>query len=353
LQIEIELRVDCLIAMTVRNGVTREIVMNTMQVNNARNCAAKRPGFTLIELLVVIAIIAILAAILFPVFAKARENARRAACMSNLKQIGIGTMQYIQDSDERFPPYVELNDTQATANPFGATPAEKYVVAGGNSLSKGHWHTWMDFIYPYIKSVQVFDCPSRQFPWTNADAVAYYSANAPEQVYNGGIYWPHYAYNLAIADFENGAISHPAHMASINGPASKIYITHHDDSSYDYEPFNDWYNSSTGAYDNDEPWYKARYDDVWVHSDSQPTLFCDGHAKVILKSKAAYYACAASSIPAAVRIPLGGDNTMGNVNYSAYATDEDGHGNSGEIVGGVEQHGWGCGFWSPKMTPPA
>jgi prepilin-type N-terminal cleavage/methylation domain-containing protein len=61
-------------------------------------------GFTLIELLVVIAIIAILAAILFPVFARARENARRASCQSNLKQIGLGIMQYTQDYDERMPP---------------------------------------------------------------------------------------------------------------------------------------------------------------------------------------------------------------------------------------------------------
>ncbi len=64
---------------------------------------SKRFAFTLIELLVVIAIIAILAAILFPVFARARENARRSSCQSNLKQIGLGVMQYIQDYDEKYP----------------------------------------------------------------------------------------------------------------------------------------------------------------------------------------------------------------------------------------------------------
>ena len=61
-------------------------------------------GFTLIELLVVIAIIAILAAILFPVFQKVRENARRTVCLSNEKQLGLAFIQYVQDSDETFPP---------------------------------------------------------------------------------------------------------------------------------------------------------------------------------------------------------------------------------------------------------
>jgi prepilin-type N-terminal cleavage/methylation domain-containing protein len=64
----------------------------------------KKFGFTLIELLVVIAIIAILAAILFPVFGRARENARRSSCQSNLKQIGLGAMQYTQDYDEQYLP---------------------------------------------------------------------------------------------------------------------------------------------------------------------------------------------------------------------------------------------------------
>jgi prepilin-type N-terminal cleavage/methylation domain-containing protein len=67
------------------------------------NSVRRRSAFTLIELLVVIAIIAILAAILFPVFAQAREKARQAACLSNLKQIGTGVMMYVQDYDETFP----------------------------------------------------------------------------------------------------------------------------------------------------------------------------------------------------------------------------------------------------------
>ncbi len=97
----------------------------------------KENGFTLIELLVVIAIIAILAAILFPVFAKAREKARQIACLSNEKQIGTGLLQYNQDFDETFP--MRYTDTD---------PAD------------GHQRSWKDEIYPYIKSYAVFKCPS-------------------------------------------------------------------------------------------------------------------------------------------------------------------------------------------------
>ena len=97
-----------------------------------------RKGFTLIELLVVIAIIAILAAILFPVFAKAREKARQASCLSNVKQLGLGIMSYAQDYDEKLPPrYYRLD------------PA----VAGGPN--------WCDhLVQPYIKNTQVIMCPS-------------------------------------------------------------------------------------------------------------------------------------------------------------------------------------------------
>jgi len=93
-----------------------------------------RLGFTLIELLVVIAIIAILAAILFPVFGRARENARRSSCQSNLKQIALGIHQYTQDFDERLP----LAVTTRTSTPYG----------------------WADAIQPYLKSTQLYQCPS-------------------------------------------------------------------------------------------------------------------------------------------------------------------------------------------------
>jgi prepilin-type N-terminal cleavage/methylation domain-containing protein/prepilin-type processing-associated H-X9-DG protein len=97
-----------------------------------------KKAFTLIELLVVIAIIAILAAILFPVFGRARENARRSSCQSNLKQVGLGILQYTQDYDEMFP----------------------MVMPGADNEALGRTNGWAIVIQPYIKSTQLFQCPS-------------------------------------------------------------------------------------------------------------------------------------------------------------------------------------------------
>ncbi|HEX8553059.1 MAG TPA: DUF1559 domain-containing protein [Abditibacteriaceae bacterium] len=113
----------------------------------------KRRAFTLIELLVVIAIIAILAAILFPVFARARENARRASCQSNLKQVALSLRQYTQDYDERFPGWYTNNDG---GTPFGYQMSN----AVGPNTDKG----WTELIQPYMKSKQILQCPSEPSP---------------------------------------------------------------------------------------------------------------------------------------------------------------------------------------------
>lgn len=115
-----------------------------------------RSGFTLIELLVVIAIIAILASILFPVFQKVRENARRTACISNMKQIGIASIQYTQDYDEKY-------------------------VAGCGSNGKGAG--WAGQLYPFVKSTGAFKCPddSTSLPGTPVS----YGLNSQFSPYNG------------------------------------------------------------------------------------------------------------------------------------------------------------------------
>src|SRR5215216_995867 len=111
---------------------TRGLEGDIMQFirNSRRKSGFTQKGFTLIELLVVIAIIAILAAILFPVFARARENARRSSCQSNVKQILLGVAQYTQDYDEKYP------------------------ISFGGSLQ------WTQRIFSYVKSEQIFSCPS-------------------------------------------------------------------------------------------------------------------------------------------------------------------------------------------------
>lgn len=109
-----------------------------------KNFHSSRSGFTLIELLVVIAIIAILAAILFPVFAQAREKARQASCLSNLKQLTMGWLMYAQDYDETFPQWKwDVNWANGSGNP------------NNNATS-----LWCNAIFPYVKNVQVYSCPS-------------------------------------------------------------------------------------------------------------------------------------------------------------------------------------------------
>ncbi len=129
---------------------------------NCRSCSLKdkaaKSGFTLIEMLVVIAIVAIMAALLFPVFAQARENARRASCQSSEHQIGLGVLQYIQDNDEAYP--IEY---------YYETDAE------GNYTDT---QMWVDEIYPYMQSYKIFLCPDQTNPGHGGQEGLSYAMNA-------------------------------------------------------------------------------------------------------------------------------------------------------------------------------
>ena len=145
-------------------------------------------AFTLIELLVVIAIIAILAAILFPVFARARENARRSSCQSNLKQIGLGILQYTQDYDETYP--LLLNGV--------AGDAAASATTGG----------WTVVIQPYLKSTQILQCPSD-------------SSSPGDETTNR---FSDYCYNTRLG-LVSGTTPRPISLASVDAPTLTINAT--------------------------------------------------------------------------------------------------------------------------------
>ena len=170
-----------------------------------------RKGFTLIELLVVIAIIAILAAILFPVFARARENARRSSCQSNLKQIGLGMIQYSQDYDEKL--------VNAWFGPGGF----------GDSGPTNGVYKWMDATQPYLKSTQLFTCPSNSNGLTtNASGNFIPALQLPG---NSNQNYGSYAINSAYFDAPQSGVGNrapgnsnpPVALASIEEPATTIW----------------------------------------------------------------------------------------------------------------------------------
>lgn len=134
---------------------------------------SRRHAFTLIELLVVIAIIAILAAILFPVFAQARAKARQTSCLSNMKQIGTSIMMYAQDYDEMIPGY-----RFAYPNPFAAD-----ARVGANAKASTFTN---QILQPYIKNDQIWRCQSNPQSWVNIDAAgAMGNAGSGFQSYGG------------------------------------------------------------------------------------------------------------------------------------------------------------------------
>jgi prepilin-type N-terminal cleavage/methylation domain-containing protein/prepilin-type processing-associated H-X9-DG protein len=207
----------------------------------SRHCASKalRPkasvssGFTLIELLVVIAIIAILAAILFPVFARARENARRASCSSNLKQLGLGILQYAQDYDEKYP--------------------MRFIDGAG----------WNQTTQPYLKSAQVFVCPS------NPNAIYTHSlaVNGYPEVKRS------YEGNLRIFG-EPWAIG-PIALASVQAPATKIMASEYLE-YYGYM-YPDWSDAGNQA--------NIRNTGFAGHLGTWNLLFADGHVKAMRPSR--------------------------------------------------------------------
>src|SRR5579872_5502809 len=192
------------------------------------NYGRRTSGFTLIELLVVIAIIAILAAILFPVFAQVREKARQSACMSNEKQLALATLQYVQDYDETLP----LGDQVGTADIIG-TSWDGRPVANA--------YDWRYAIFPYSKNGQISTCPSFNDPkgqplWaahiTGGGAVLIDWQKGITRSYAGTWAWADGGYSTAYA--------------AITRPATIFMLTE----SKDYKAFLDLYDIGYNWPDN-------------------------------------------------------------------------------------------------------
>jgi prepilin-type N-terminal cleavage/methylation domain-containing protein/prepilin-type processing-associated H-X9-DG protein len=243
----------------------------------------KKPGFTLIELLVVISIIAIIAAILFPVFARARENARRTTCASNMKQIGLGILQYVQDYDERMPAAAFGSGFNGNAN-ADVRPTDCTIGR----------YRWMDAVYPYIKSEQLFTCPARYTdgrPSRDPETYAYcdshkFAGTDPSPANNFGSYIANdfYAYNspnLAPFGYTSGHA-----VSAFATPATTVMVgeTH---SGYHMG----YYSTQTWVI-VDGPHYRilersggAVVLNAERHLGTTNILWCDGHVKAVSLDK--------------------------------------------------------------------
>jgi prepilin-type N-terminal cleavage/methylation domain-containing protein/prepilin-type processing-associated H-X9-DG protein len=214
-----------------------------------------KKGFTLIELLVVIAIIAILAAILFPVFAQAREKARQTACMSNLRQVGLAVQQYSQDNDENFV-HTEL---------------------GGN-VDDAHEYYWGDMLQPYLKSWGLLTCP-------DADQKLQFKAVPPSPA----AYSQQWTYNYGINDIVDNSAACTASaddpgcahvgvagasLASVTKPSETVLIVDNVPSSTDTA------NGNAGASNNPSDLNHGRHEINWEVGHRDVThLSVDGHSQ--------------------------------------------------------------------------
>ena len=245
-----------------------------------------KKGFTLIELLVVIAIIAILAAILFPVFAQAREKARQTSCLSNCKQLGTALQLYTDDWDETLPrdlyrpsnygsDWDWLDAEFITQTWWDGMPGYAWSASMQLDWTSGaptQW-TWMDMIFPYVKNLQMYVCPS------GPKAVTRPATNPVRGIPGYGLngLMKHRYYNDHSLTYSLSQLSHPSELvfigdaAFIEGSTPQAFTSV---GPYVYK------NDCGSAGWNNLKWNK---DKGCKHNGGANFMFCDGHAKYYKK----------------------------------------------------------------------
>lgn len=251
---------------------------------------AIRKGFTLIELLVVIAIIAILAAILFPVFAQAREKARAIACLSNMKQEGLATMMYVQDYDETYP---------------------LAAFWDGSSSFAANFYLWSSqrCLQPYIKNLGIYVCPDDSFNGSGLSDIykagmpaniplkpLSYMANAITPGITGSLFGVNGPRGLFMGSVYYGSGDPPTTLAAVPAPSEIVMLID------GREQYYNWYGCSPWLNDEIDWCYGSGADVMWgfefplfifsnpgdgtytvwrKHSGGTNVTFADGHAKLL------------------------------------------------------------------------
>ena len=232
----------------------------------------KSKGFTLIELLVVIAIIAILAAILFPVFGRARENARRSSCQSNLKQIGLGLAQYTQDYDERYPMIYSYNSTTPKQGWDGQIEPYLGIKVTASTTASAQIFVCPSDSIPIATSLNFTVRRSYSMPWNNTDSTATYNNQGNTNPYIGG------GYNTSGSGYIQGRA-----ISEVISPATTLMVVERPFASNAFGVTNGAGCNSpsgapaigNGAQTNAAPSGLG----TPIHFDGYNYLFADGHVK--------------------------------------------------------------------------
>jgi len=233
---------------------------------------SRNRAFTLIELLVVIAIIAILAAILFPVFAQAREKARSASCISNTKQSTLGVMQYVQDYDETFPlSNFSVNGT-TWAGASVTTPADVF----GHTPQRDCF--WSNSINPYVKNFQIYRCPSAAKERSDVFGVSLSAAQG---------YGYSLTYNGYLTQWGLAGSPSPAKVILFSEGLGKAFMPRYaNEFPLDINAGGQWegrFIADDGGAHCAQPYgFGFNYDTTWwVHGRGSNYAYMDGHSKFV------------------------------------------------------------------------